>query len=63
VGSAFETALLASGDSHAFCTAVAPQLDAYADAVVTWITIEPASRSLTEFRSDIDMLATTLVHR
>jgi probable F420-dependent oxidoreductase len=59
----FETPLLASGDSHAFCTAVGPRLDAYADAGVTWITIEPASRSLTDFRSDIDMIATNLVHR
>jgi probable F420-dependent oxidoreductase len=59
----FETPLRSSGDSHAFCTAVGPQLDAYADAGVTWITIEPASRSLTDFRADIDMLATNLVHR
>jgi probable F420-dependent oxidoreductase len=59
----FEAALLASGDSEAFCTAVEPQLDAYADAGVTWITIEPASRSLTDFRTDVDMLASRLVHR
>jgi probable F420-dependent oxidoreductase len=59
----FESALLASGDSQAFCTAVGPQLDAYADGGVTWLTIEPASRSLTDFRTDIDMLARKLVHR
>jgi len=59
----FETPLLASGDCQAFCTAVGPRLDAYADAGVTWITIEPASRSLTDFRTDIDMIATNLVHR
>jgi probable F420-dependent oxidoreductase len=59
----FEAALLASGDSEAFCSTVGPQLGAYADAGVTWITIEPASRSLTDFRTDIDMLASQLVHR
>jgi alkanesulfonate monooxygenase SsuD/methylene tetrahydromethanopterin reductase-like flavin-dependent oxidoreductase (luciferase family) len=59
----FEAALLASGDSDAFCSAVGPQLDAYKDAGVTWITIEPASRSLTDFRTDLDSLASRLVHR
>jgi probable F420-dependent oxidoreductase len=59
----FEAARLASGDSQAFCTAIEPQLDAYADAGVTWITVEPASRSLTDFRADIDSLASRLVHR
>jgi hypothetical protein len=42
---------------------VASQLGAYADAGVSWITIEPASRSLTDFRADIDMSASQLVHR
>jgi probable F420-dependent oxidoreductase len=59
----FEAALLASGDSDAFCSAVGPQLDAYKDAGVTWITIEPASRTLTDFRTDLDSLASRLVHR
>jgi probable F420-dependent oxidoreductase len=59
----FEAALLASTDCQAFCTAVGPQLGAYADAGITWITIEPASRSLTDFRTDIDMLASQLVNR
>jgi probable F420-dependent oxidoreductase len=59
----FEAARLTSGDSGAFCSAVAPQLEAYADAGVTWITIEPASRSLTDFRTDIDSLASQLVQR
>jgi probable F420-dependent oxidoreductase len=59
----FEAARLASGDSQAFCTAIEPQLDAYTDAGVTWITIEPASRSLTDFRTDVDMLASQLVNR
>jgi probable F420-dependent oxidoreductase len=59
----FEAALLASSDCAAFCAAVQRRLGAYADAGVTWITIEPASRSLTDFRTDIDMLASRLVHR
>ena len=59
----FEAGLLASGDSEAFCSAVGPRLEAYADAGVTWITIEPASRSLTDFRTDIDLLASQLVNR
>jgi hypothetical protein len=42
---------------------VQPQLNAYADAGVTWITIEPASRSFTDFRADIDMLASRLIDR
>ncbi len=59
----FEAALLTSGDSAAFCSALGPRLDAYADAGVTWITVEPASRSLTDFRADIDALASQLLSR
>lgn len=39
-----------------------PRLDAYAEAGVTWITIEPASRSYTDFRTDIDMLSSQLIN-
>jgi len=59
----FEADLLASGDCAVFCAAVQPRLDAYAEAGVTWITIEPASRSFTDFRADVDVLASQLVHR
>jgi probable F420-dependent oxidoreductase len=59
----FEAALLASGDCAAFCTALQPLLGAYADAGVTWITIEPASRSFTDFRTDLDLLASQLIGR
>ncbi len=59
----FEAALLSSGDCAAFCAAVQPVRGAYADAGVTWITIEPASRSFTDFRTDIDLLASQLIHR
>jgi probable F420-dependent oxidoreductase len=59
----FEAELLASGDCAAFCAAVEPRLEAYAEAGVTWITVEPASRSFTDFRTDIDVLASQLVHR
>jgi probable F420-dependent oxidoreductase len=58
----FEAHLLASGQPcETFCAAVAPRLDDYADAGVTWITIEPASRSFTDFRADVEMLASRLV--
>lgn len=58
----FESDLLASGDCTGFTDAVQPRLDAYADAGVTWITIEPASRSFTDFRTDLGVLASQLVH-
>nr|MDT0522409.1 LLM class flavin-dependent oxidoreductase [Streptomyces sp. DSM 41633] len=59
----FEADLLASGDCTAFTSAVQPKLDAYAEAGVTWITIEPASRSFSDFRTDIDVLASQLIDR
>ena len=59
----FEADLLASGDSAGFCAAVRARLDAYAEAGVTWITIEPASRSFTDFRTDIDVLTSQLIDR
>ncbi|MGC2343882.1 MAG: LLM class F420-dependent oxidoreductase, partial [Mycobacterium sp.] len=59
----FEADLLASGDCAGFCAAVQPRLDTYAEAGVTWITIEPASRSFTDFRADIDMLSSQLIDR
>ncbi|WP_181063531.1 LLM class F420-dependent oxidoreductase [Nocardia nova] len=57
----FEANLLRSGDSTAFCDAVAPLLPEYADAGVTWITVEPASRSIDDFRADISMIADRLI--
>jgi probable F420-dependent oxidoreductase len=59
----FEAELIASGDCLRFCEAVQPRVDAYAGAGVTWITVEPASRSFTDFRADVDVLASQLVHR
>jgi probable F420-dependent oxidoreductase len=59
----FESDLLASGDCTAFAEALRPKLDQYAEAGVTWITIEPASRSFTDFRTDIDQLASQLIGR
>jgi alkanesulfonate monooxygenase SsuD/methylene tetrahydromethanopterin reductase-like flavin-dependent oxidoreductase (luciferase family) len=59
----FEADLFASGDCTGFCAAVRPRLAAYAEAGVTWITIEPASRSFTDFRTDIDMLSSQLIDR
>jgi hypothetical protein len=59
----FEAELLGSGNCAAFGAAVHPRLDAYAEAGVTWITIEPTSRSFTDFRADVDVLASQLVNR
>jgi probable F420-dependent oxidoreductase len=59
----FEDHLLARGDAcDMFCAAVKPRVDAYVDAGVTWITIEPTSRSFDDFRADIDVLASKLIH-
>jgi hypothetical protein len=59
----FEAELLTSGDCAGFSAALQPRLDTYAEAGVTWITIEPASRSFTDFRADIDMLSSQLIGR
>lgn len=59
----FEAGLLASGEADAFCSAVTPRLEAYLDAGVTWLTVEPASRSFSDFRTDVQALAARLVHR
>ena len=59
----FEAKLLASGDCATFCAAVQPRLEAYDAAGVTWITVEPSSRSFTDLRADIGVLASQLIHR
>ena len=59
----FEADLLASGDCTKFCAALRPRLDGYAEAGVTWVTVEPASRSFGDFRADIDVLANQLIRR
>lgn len=59
----FEAGLLASGDCLPFCAATQSRVDDYAEAGVTWITIEPASRSFSDLRADIEVLATQLIHR
>ena len=59
----FEADLLFSGDCAAFCAAVQPRLAAYAEAGVTWLTVEPASRSFTDFRTDVGVLSSHLINR
>lgn len=58
----FESGSLVSGDGAQFCSAVRARLDDYAGAGVTWITIEPASRSFSDFRADIELIASQLIH-
>jgi probable F420-dependent oxidoreductase len=57
----FEADLLASADCASFCAATQSRLKTYAEAGVTWITIEPTSRCFTDFRADLDVLASQLV--
>ncbi|CAN5421982.1 LLM class F420-dependent oxidoreductase [soil metagenome] len=59
----FEAEGLVSGEGARFCAALRPRLDDYAEAGVTWITIEPASRTLTDFRTDIDAVSAQLLGR
>jgi probable F420-dependent oxidoreductase len=58
----FENAMLARGEAcDVFCAAVKSRLDDYAEAGVTWLTIEPKSRNIGDFRADVDMLAAKLI--
>jgi probable F420-dependent oxidoreductase len=59
----FEAGLLRGGDVREFCDALAPRLGAYADAGVTWITIEPASRSFADFAADVAAFGERLIRR
>lgn len=59
----FEAEMLSTGDCAAFCAALEPRLAAYADAGVTWLTVEPASRNFTEFCTDVEVLASRLIRR
>ena len=59
----FEAHLLFSGDCAAFCAAVQPRIEAYAEAGVTWLTVEPASRSFNDFRTDVEVLSSHLINR
>ncbi|MFF4767306.1 LLM class F420-dependent oxidoreductase [Streptomyces sp. NPDC001255] len=53
----FEKDLLRDGDTLDFRRALVPRLDAYEKAGVTWITLEPASRSFSTFVRDVSELA------
>ncbi|UIX29302.1 TIGR03619 family F420-dependent LLM class oxidoreductase [Streptomyces sp. GQFP] len=57
----FENGLLRDADVTAFCDALEPRLDDYADAGITWITIEPASRSFADFSADVATLGRRLL--
>jgi probable F420-dependent oxidoreductase len=57
----FEAGLLRRGGADDFAHAVRMMLDAYAEAGVTWITVEPASRSLDAFRRDVGRIGELLI--
>ncbi|WGL54086.1 LLM class F420-dependent oxidoreductase [Nocardioides sp. BP30] len=48
----FEKSLLRE-DATAFADALAPRVEAYAEAGITWLTVEPSSRSFAEFKRDV----------
>ncbi|HLU75960.1 MAG TPA: LLM class F420-dependent oxidoreductase [Nonomuraea sp.] len=59
----FEMDVLRTGDADAFCEAFAPRRAEYEDAGVTWITIEPASRSFEAFKRDVGTIGERLIGR
>ncbi|OZG28921.1 LLM class F420-dependent oxidoreductase [Williamsia sp. 1138] len=59
----FESGVLRTGGAKEFVAAVAPKLAAYEDAGVTWITIEPTSRTFADFRTDLAVMSDGLVNR
>ena len=59
----FEKDLLRTADNATFCAELAPRLEEYRDAGVTWITIEPSSRSYDDFVRDIELMSETLIRR
>lgn len=58
----FEKDLLRAG-AQEFATALAARLDDYAEAGVTWLTIEPASRSYDDFKRDLTVFSEQLIRR
>lgn len=59
----FESAQLRHGGAAEFVAALATKLDAYEDAGVTWITIEPHSRSHADFTRDVAVISEGLIRR
>lgn len=55
----FEGALMRAGVAE-YASALRDAVPAYAQAGVTWLVIEPTSRSLTDFRRDLQVLAEEL---
>ncbi|MCU1476756.1 MAG: class F420-dependent oxidoreductase [Subtercola sp.] len=56
----FESSLLRGGSMNEYCDVLIPRLDGYAAAGITWLTIEPTSRSFEAFCDDLTTLATRL---
>ncbi|GAA4658293.1 TIGR03619 family F420-dependent LLM class oxidoreductase [Gordonia humi] len=59
----FEARILRRDGIEAFVEALAPAIGEYEAAGVTWLTIEPTSRSLSRFREDLSVLRDGLVRR
>lgn len=58
----FESDLLRR-DAGEFATRVRTTVDGYVEAGVTWLTVEPASRSLADFRRDVGQIGDLLLSR
>jgi len=56
----FEKDLLRNEGAEAFAKALAPRIDEYAEAGVTWLTLEPTSRSVSDFVADLAVLSQVL---
>jgi len=59
----FESGVLRTGGAAEFVAALGPALAAYEDAGVTWITIEPTSRSFADFKTDLAVISEGLINR
>jgi hypothetical protein len=57
----FDSGLLRDGEVDGFATRVRADFDAYAEAGVTWITIEPANPGLESFRRDVGRMGELLI--
>jgi probable F420-dependent oxidoreductase len=59
----FESELLGHGGANEFANSVRKVFESYAEAGVTWITVEPASRGLEDFRRDVGLVGDLLISK
>jgi probable F420-dependent oxidoreductase len=59
--SPFENEAWRAGGADGFAAALHGRVGAYTDAGVSWLTVEPASRSFADFRADVGRLSDALL--